>query len=310
MRVVVTGHTGFIGSHVLSAIREAQPDGEILGISRNAAPGVDARVSVLAADLATNRHQVTEALRLFQPDAVINCAGAVGGDPEDLVVSHAVSTAALLRAVAETTPTAHFIQIGSSAEYAQAVGEPHAVTEDILARPDSGYGISKLAATQLVMSAVLWPGLRWTVLRLFNIIGPGQLDSTLTGHVLSLVADLPDSSSPVALGSLDMYRDFLDVRDAARAVTAALQRPTASGHVINVGSGSATRARDLVRMVLHECGVTGPIVETGHGSNRSARVDWQRADITKAASLLQWTPEISLADSIRALVAATRSTRR
>jgi nucleoside-diphosphate-sugar epimerase len=109
------------------------------------------------------------------------------------------------------------------------------------------------------------------------------------------------------LGSLSSYRDFVDVRDVARAVRAALMPVGLRRRVFNVGSGQAVTARHVVEALAAVAGFDGEIVERGHGPARSASIDWIQADVTRARRVLGWSPAYELTDSLKAIWAAGRA---
>lgn len=242
----------------------------------------------------------TRELRLLfehvSPHIVVNCTGATVGDEAALEAANVLIVERLLAVLVER-PGVCLVQMGSAAEY--GVTEPgRPVSEADMPNPGNAYGSSKLAATRLVLDAVADRGLRATVLRVFNPVGPGAPDQTLPGRALrelrmARAADHPE----VRLGSLDHFRDFVDVRDVAWAALAAAATPASSGHVLNVGRGEAVQSRELVRSMARAGGYHGSIVESARGSNRSAGLDWQQADITSITRVLPWVPRHSVADA-------------
>jgi nucleoside-diphosphate-sugar epimerase len=98
---------------------------------------------------------------------------------------------------------------------------------------------------------------------------------------------------------LDAVRDFVDVRDIAEAVLAAVRATTVDVPVLNIGSGRAIPVSVVVRDLVRLSGFAGLVVAAGDGSARSAEVRWQQADISAIGRQLGWKPEIGLADSLR-----------
>jgi nucleoside-diphosphate-sugar epimerase len=160
------------------------------------------------------------------------------------------------------------------------------------------YGVSKLAGTETVALARTF-GLDTVVLRVFNPIGAGAPATSLPGRLLAELCRATAEHDAVHLGSLDSVRDFVDVRDIADAVLAAVQSSTVDEPVLNVASGRATPVRILVRDLVRLSGFTGPVFAIGNGSVRSADVPWQQADVSVIARELGWKPAIDLTDSLR-----------
>ena len=100
------------------------------------------------------------------------------------------------------------------------------------------------------------------------------------------------------LGPLDAVRDFVDARDVAAAVLAAAAAPALPHAVLNVGSGTGTLARTLVKELIAISGYAGPVHEDSPGPARSGDVPWNQADITLARQDLDWRPRHDLAASV------------
>ncbi|GAA2450759.1 NAD(P)-dependent oxidoreductase [Streptomyces glaucus] len=297
MRVLVLGATGYLGGHVVEHLR-ARPGTRVLVGGRSPA----AEVTV---DLASDPpHHLAKALASAAPDAVVNCAGATGGDAVTLAEVNARGPAVLCAALLRAAPGARLVHLGSAAEYGP--GTPgRRVAESAATRPAGPYGATKLAGTVAVTAS----GLDAVVLRVGNPVGPGAPPTGLPGRVTALLRDAghgPDAV--VRLGDLSAHRDFVDVRDVARAAWLAATAPGPLPPVLNIGGGAAVPVRELVRGLVEVAGFRGRIVEEGaSGSARSAQVSWQCSDITAARDALGWRPSHSLDASLAALWAAAGS---
>ncbi|MBN3929845.1 NAD-dependent epimerase/dehydratase family protein [Streptomyces verrucosisporus] len=301
MRVLVLGATGYLGGHTAGHLR-AQPGVRVLGAGRAAGAGVSAEPSAgphadppvdLTVDLATaTPAELASLIRQARPDAVVNCAGAVGGDALHLTGANARGPAALCAALREAAPGARLVHLGSAAEYGP--GTPgHPLAEDHPTRPVGLYGAAKLVGTL----AVTGSGLDAVVLRVFNPVGPGAPAASLPGR---LAAELrragPDGV--VRVGDLSAHRDFVDARDVARAATAAALAPGPLPPVLNIAAGAARAVRDVAEGLAAAAGFRGRIDEKGADSARSAAVAWQQADVAAAAGALGWRPGYALEESL------------
>ncbi|MEU0007278.1 NAD(P)-dependent oxidoreductase [Streptomyces sp. NPDC006314] len=294
MRILVLGGTGYLGRHVTERLR-ALPGARVLAAGRSSA--AEFRV-----DLATDRpERLAKTLAAAAPDAVVNCAGATGGDPVTLAEVNARGPAVLCAALREAAPRARLVHLGSAAEYGP--GTPDVpVAESAPACPVTPYGVTKLAGTIAVTSAVLGG----VVLRVGNPVGPGAPVASLPGRMASLLRSAGAGPEAVLrLGDLSAYRDFVDVRDVAGAVTLAATTPGHLPPVINIGGGTAMAVRELVRGLARRAGFQGKLEESTGGSARSVRVSWQCSDITAADRALGWRPAHDLEDALDALWAAT-----
>jgi nucleoside-diphosphate-sugar epimerase len=287
MRVLLLGATGFLGRHV--RVRFAGEDVTVVASGRT---GVDLRLDLAAAGSA----RITSVLKAVAPDVVVNCAGVTDGDPSDLVAGNVVAVANLVAALDRYNRPVRLVHLGSAAEYGAApAGVP--VTEETPARPLAPYATTKLAGTALVLAARRH-GRDATVLRVFSPIGPGTPIRLPPGRLVAEVLRASLTGEPATVGRLDGHSDFVDARDVASAVVAAAVAECPPPPVLNIGSGTATALRDLAALAAELAGVPAPR-EDGYGSQRSATVPWQQADITAITAALGWKPQFTLESSVR-----------
>lgn len=309
MRVLLIGAGGCIGRYVADRLL-ADPAVQLTALGR----GDDADVRF---DLASGSPgALTRFLDAVHPGVVINCAGATRGGARELTRHNTVAVATVCEALRRSGCGARLVQIGCSAEYGPS--QPGSSTaEDAVPRPGGPYGVSKLAATELVLGS----GLDAVVLRVFSPAGPGTPAGSPLGRLAEAMRRAMQSGdAELKLGGLGAQRDFVDVRDVARAVHAASL--SAAQGVINIGSGRAVRLRDAAAVLARVAGYGGALHELdgppgGHlrpviGHPRSdpdhaAPIaypypdgcgSWQQADVRTARDRLGWRPRINLEESL------------
>ena len=299
MRLLIIGASGFLGTHIRRRACAAGLD--VVTAGRSPLPGSPGhRLADLAGPTAGQPAAVGAMLADVAPDAVVNCAGATGGPPGELAAVNVDGTYALVQAMLRTA--ARLVHLGSAAEYGPAApGVP--VTEQAPARPAGLYGATKLAGTRLVELAVA-AGLDAVVLRVFNPVGPGAPVTSLPGRLAAELRRALADGADVRLGPLDAVRDFVDARDVADAVLAAVTAGSLPHPVLNVGSGQAVPVRALAAGLATVSGCTAGVREDGPGQPRSADIPWQQADISLARGDLGWRPRRDLATSLADLWAA------
>ncbi|MEV4629615.1 NAD-dependent epimerase/dehydratase family protein [Micromonospora sp. NPDC049523] len=288
-RVLLFGASGFVGGRVRAVL---EPDTELTCPGR-------AECDLLAAEVA----ELAELVHAARPDAVVNCTGQLTGGADTMIRAHTLVTAKLIEAIAVAAPRARLVRLGSAGEYGPVpFGAP--VAEDEPAAPVSEYGLSHLAGTQLVELARSAGRIDAVVLRVFNPIGPGLSTENVLGRAAALLLAAAETGTPeIGLGSLGAYRDFVDVRDVAFAVRAAIGVPEPPQFVFNISSGHAVATRHAVRMLARTAGFTGTIREEAPAASaaRTANVPWMCGDNSLALRVLGWAPAHDLVDSVRDL---------
>ena len=301
----MTGASGFVGTNVVVAL--AARGWAVVGSGRGAKPPALPVEAWLPGDLLASgvAHDV---MREARPTHVIHAVGALGGgarDRRELFDAHALSTAALLEAVAVHRPDAWVAVAGSSAVYGRAPLQP--IPESAPMAPLSDYATSK-CAQELVAAQYRGAGLSCSVARFFNLVGPGQSDVLLLSSLAHQAAEQeqdPDRVILLRVGNLEPRRDYLDVRDAARAVVA-LAEARCDAPAVNVGSGRSWSVSDCVDMLA--TALARPLRLTVDAvRKRALDIDDQRADLTLLRSLVDWSPEIDLLRSVSDLLDHWRS---
>jgi nucleoside-diphosphate-sugar epimerase len=236
-KIAVTGASGFLGRHVLAALRGT--DAEIVAHARGAQPAPDgATRRQVRFDLAANSDDAFD--RLGRPDIVIHLAW--GGLPNYTSSRHVeVELPVQLRFLRGLVASGlkRLVVAGTCFEYGMQSGCLH---EDMPTLPSTGYGQAKDALrVQLEALSDATPfELRW--LRLFYLYGSGQSPSSLYSQFQAAIAR-GDRAFDMSRG--DQLRDYMRVEDAAAALVA-VARADAAPRIVNVCSGEPVSVRDLV----------------------------------------------------------------
>lgn len=297
-RVLVIGAAGFLGRHLAETLAAEQ--WLVIGAGRREAP--DAwPYGWLSCDLCSTP-SVLDALARAAPDLIVNAADTHHDDFDALLAVHVAGTARLLDSVRGSGSSVRVVAIGSAAEYGRVEADQIPVDEAVPPRPVSPYGIAKAAQTLVALR----PGVDAVVARIFNVCGPGEPRSLVCGAFASQIAELERTGhgGTIGVGDLTAQRDFIDVRDAARAVLAIAERGQ-PGEAYNVCSGIATSIRDVFDLLCAKAGVPiEPRLEEG----RAARPDVPRmvGSPAKLAAVTGWTSAISLDRTLDDLLASYR----
>jgi GDP-4-dehydro-6-deoxy-D-mannose reductase len=249
----MTGATGFVGRHLLQALRAADPGADLFGLVRHEpAGGLPAGAVSLLADLEDPR-SLREALLRAAPERIFHLAGhafAGGGEREAIFRANVSSTRCLLGALREWGQPVAVLLASSGSVYGRCDSGRPAREEDPLA-PIGDYAESKAAMEALLEEAPATSSLRVVVTRAFNHIGPGQGDSYVVPAFARQIAEIEAGRRPaqIEVGYLESRRDFTDVRDVVRAYRLALE---AGEHKerFNVCSGEALSAGEILAQLL------------------------------------------------------------
>jgi NDP-hexose 4-ketoreductase len=300
-RVLVLGGTGFLGGHIVDALR-LTPDLEVIEGVREPAAGTGGPPAVAIDLVPGSIDDVAHHISELRPAVIVNCVGRTIGTWTELAAANVITVGCLLDAIRASAVPLHLIHLGSAAEYgAGPEGEP--VNERAPANPVGAYGVAKLAATQLIVLAHQQGLVRGTVLRVFNAVGPRMPAHTLPGAAVRRLREAKMSlAETVDMGPLAAVRDFVDVRDVGLSVAAACSVGDSLSPIINIGSGQGHAARELVAELTRRVGYSGTLTERAAGSPRSTDVAWQVADISLARRTLRWQPSYDFGASCDAIV--------
>lgn len=299
MRVLITGVTGFVGSHLAEYCLGLGH--EVAGTMRwrsqqeNLAEVRD-RVTLFEADLRDGT-AARNVIGTFSPERIFHLAAqsfvaASWSAPAETLTTNVQCQVHLLEAVRAVDLDARIHIAGSSEEYGQVRDDELPITETNALRPLSPYAVSKVAQDLMGFQYHRSYG-TWIVrTRAFNHEGPRRGEVFVTSNFAKQIA-LAEASrgEPVLrVGNLDAHRDFTDVRDVVKAYWLALER-CEPGEVYNIGSGRAWRIADVADMLIGMAKV--PIrIEPDPTRMRPSDVPVLRADTTRFREATGWEPTI------------------
>lgn len=303
MRALITGVTGFAGSH-LAEFLAAHSDLALHGTAYGPPPLVDLAGFMTLHTVDLRDPAVVRALVAdVAPDYVFHLAAQAfvpqsWRDPWDTLETNLRAELNVLEAV-RVRGAGRVLVIGSNEEYGRARPEDLPLREDSPLRPDSPYGVSKVGQDLLGLSYHLSYGMEVVRVRPFNHIGPRQDDRFVAGAFARQVAQIEaGQAEPVVhVGNLDAQRDFSDVRDIVRAYWLALARG-APGEVYNIGSGRPRSVRALLDTLLAHS--TAEIrVQVDPARLRPSDVPVSYCDTSALRAATGWAPEIPFEQTVR-----------
>ena len=300
MKVLVTGCTGFVGRHVMAALRAAGHE----AIGSDVGSPAGGTTTYLPLDVR-DPDSIASILAQVAPDAVLHLGGIAfvplgWTQPQRVFHVNTIGTLNVLDAVRQHRPSARILVV-TSAEVYGSHPAPAPLAEDAPYRPDNIYGVAKAAADHAALLYAAHHRLDVMVARPSNHIGAGQSKDFVSSSFASQLAAIAAGGAPLMrVGNLDQRRDFTDVRDVARAYVLLLERGHA-GLAYNIASGHLMPVRDLLDGLCAVAQVR-PQVEIDPALFRP---DENRPsyDTARIRAHVGWEPEIPLRQTLEAVYA-------
>ena len=300
--ILITGASGFIGSHVTELFLSSGAKVTALSHYNNlqsygwlSSPNVNPNLNIVFSDV-TDSSQISELVA--ESDLVVHLAALIAIPysyvaPRSYVNTNIVGTFNILEGI--RLHGKRLINISTSEVYGTPKVLP--ITEQNAIKPQSPYAASKVAADALCNSYIDSYGLDITIIRPFNTYGPRQSQRALIPTVLTQVAA---GQREISLGNLDARRDFTYVEDTAIAIKMAAQSQEIAGKTIHLGTGTTISVKDLVTLISATTGVDIEIkVDPVRLRPASSEVEVLQSDPALAKNILGWQSKITLEDGIQ-----------
>jgi UDP-glucose 4-epimerase len=303
MRCLITGVAGFVGSHL--AERLLADGHEVVGLDafvdyypreqkeRNLeGPRASKNFSFIEADILHAR--LTAVLDgvdwIFHQAAQAGVRASWGHSFARYTDCNVLATQRLLEAALEQGNIKRFVYASSSSVYGDTRALP--LKEEISLRPNSPYGVTKLAAENLCSLYHLNFGLPTVSLRYFTVYGPRQRpDMAFHRFCKAIIEQQPI----VIFGDGRQTRDFTYISDIIEANVRAATSPTAPGKVMNIAGGSCVNLHDVMNH-LHE--ISNSPISITFNERQHGDVGHTFADTSLARQHLDYSPQVGLRDGL------------
>jgi nucleoside-diphosphate-sugar epimerase len=296
---LVTGGAGFIGSHLATELirrghRVRVADSLITGKRHNLdhIPVVE----FLEGDLADAAfaQRATAGMDYVLHQAAIPSVPRSVNDP---VTSNRANVDGALNVLvaARDAGVKRLVYAGSSSAYGNTPTQPK--REDMPPNPLSPYALQKLVAEQYCQMFTRLYGFETVTTRYFNVFGPRQDPGSPYSGVISLFSTaLLQGTQPVIYGDGEQTRDFTYVANVVDGVLRACEAPNAAGEMMNVATGGRISLNELLRVMNK---IVGTDLKAVYKEERAGDVKDSQADISKANTLLGYTPIVQLEEGLR-----------
>jgi UDP-glucose 4-epimerase len=297
MNFLITGAAGFLGSTLANYL--AREGHQVRGLDDLSTGDSQA----LSPDVLFTRGDVNNRPKLWtllqEVDCVYHLAARVSVPesilyPREYNATNVGGTVSLMEAMRDVG-VRRVVFISSGAVYGDQGEQP--LLESAPPNPRSPYAVSKLAAEYYVRTiGDLW-GIENLSLRVFNAYGPGQhLPPSHAPVIPNFLRQAMRGGTMVMHSDGSQTRDYVFVDDVVAAMIAAATAPGINRMIINIGSGTETSIRDLVRLVMDVSGTNTEVINNPHTDPGVSRMC---ADLSLAREKLGYQPRFSLAEGLR-----------
>lgn len=316
MRVLITGITGFVGSHLADYILSEHKDVELYGIKRwrSRMENIDHikdKIHILECDLR-DVYSVNSLMEAIHPDKIFHLAAqsfvpTSWNAPAESLTTNILGQLNLFEAVRRLKINP-WIQLACSSEQYGLVREEELPIKEINPlRPMSPYAISKIGQDYLGYQYFMSYGLNIVRTRGFNHTGPRRGEVFVCSDFAKQIVDIEQGKREpiIYVGNLEAKRDFTDVRDMVKAYWLSLEKCNA-GEVYNICSGKAYSIQEVLDMLLSMTDVKIK-VRQDKSRLRPSDVPVLHCDSTKFREATGWKPTIKFEQTLKDILDFWRS---
>jgi GDP-mannose 4,6-dehydratase len=310
---LITGVTGFVGSHLADYILAHHPDVKIVGLVRWRSPSdnirnIVERITLEYGDLL-DPFALKSILVKHKPDVIFHLAAQSYVDysflvPVGTLETNVIGTCNLLevlkglKTVAGYDPVVHVCS--SSEVYGQVRENEVPIKEDNPLRPASPYAVSKVAEDMLAYQYWLSWRIKTIRTRMFTHTGPRRGEVFALSNFAKQIASIEMGLTPpvVEVGNLSSIRTFMDVRDAVKAYWL-LVNTCPAGEVFNIGGSETMTIGEMLDRLLKLSTCKHLSVKVDPARLRPSDVTLQIPSTEKFSKITGWKPEINFEKTLR-----------
>jgi len=296
---LVTGGSGFIGSHIVSELLVRGHNVRVLdNFSTGRRENLDGKwddIELIEGDLRSYE-RVHTAVRGADVVLHLGALPSVPRSVQDPLTSNEVNVTGTLNVLLASRDSGvrRTVFASSSSVYGTTPGLPK--NESMATSPMSPYGVSKLAAERYFVACGDVYGVECTALRLFNVFGPRQdPNSQYSAVVPRFIASALSGSTATIFGDGTASRDFTYVENVVHGFLLAAATEAAAGQVMNLACGQQHSLNKLVGVVEEACGKK---LDLRYEASRVGDIPHSHADIAKARSIMGFEPGVGFAEGV------------
>ena len=291
MKIFITGHDGFIGSHMVPLLQDKH------------------EICALGCDLREHEN-VKEELRRFDPEIIVHLAARTEVEKsftEQIEFSdiNYVGTVNLIEACRELKNLKNFVFASTMEVYGwqpisdliRAGQENYVIAfdEDTQPNPNAPYAVAKYACEKYLEYAHRSYGLPFTAIRQTNAYGRKDNDFFVTEQIIN---QMINNHETIKLGYAEPYRNFIYIDDLLQAWKCVIENPEkCAGEIFCIGPDNAIKIRDYANMIAHKLGWNGEI-EWNYKPHRPGEIFLLNSTNRKITKMLGWEPKVDLHEGL------------
>jgi len=312
-KVLITGITGFVGSHLADYILTDWPDVQVIGLTRWRSPKDNIKhildkISLFHGDLL-DLPSLETILEKEKPDVIFHLAAQSYVSfsflaPISTLETNIVGTCNLLEAIKKLKLNSNYdpiVHICSSSEvYGQVKENEVPIKESNFFRPASPYAVSKVGEDMIALQYWLSWRIKTIRTRMFTHTGPRRGEVFVVSTFAKQIAEIENGIIPpvIKVGNLDSIRTFLDVRDAVKAYWLLVNK-CSPGEVYNIGGVEIMTIREMLDKLLKFSKVKNIKIEIEKPRLRPSDVTLQIPCMDKFIKETGWKPEIKFEKTLK-----------
>jgi len=288
-KILIVGGTGFIGYHFAKKCLKKNLLVFSISYSKPKKIRFLKKVKYICVDIS-KKFKLKKKVENLKFDYVVNFGGYVDHSKKKRIIdSHFIGVKNLVQCL-DRSNIKSFIQIGSGLEYGHAKSPQ---SEKLNCKPLSYYASAKISATKYLINEYKKNNLPVTILRLYQIFGPYQdlnrlIPITIYNSILN---------KTFFCSSGKQLRDFMYISDCIDAVYICLKNKKSKGEIINLGTGSPRKVKDIILNISKVIGSGKPVFNKFE--MRDEEVNMQFPSVMKARRILGWKSRVSFTSGLK-----------
>ena len=300
MKIIITGGLGFIGSHITRKLIENNY--EVIIIDNMSSNIVESISGCQHLNYDLNDYDTLKEVKIPKVNTLLHLAGQASGPtsfqiPEIDIKNNILATLNLIK-WCKINNIKRVIFASSSMVYGDNP-DNECLNEDNICYPKTIYASSKYYAENLFKIYATPLGIKWNILRMYNVYGPGQDLTRMDQGMVSIFLSIVKQGNYVGVkGPLNRFRDFIYIDDIVQGWECCLMDNNHLNQIYNLGTGVKTYISSLIEIIVDVYGKTGKVKIEEVGAT-PGDILGSYADISKISNDLNFKPTISLEQGVQ-----------